>query len=101
MSGCLRKTDGEEVAGEKGRRPGRGGAGEESRSPLHTADNQQQLGHTLQVETTGAVLGDVPCLRGTCGEKEEAVTTWPARPPTAAVMLVTHRTARDAVAATM
>lgn len=43
-------------------------------SALHTADNQQQLGHTLQVETIGGVLGDVPRLRGTCGENRESIT---------------------------
>lgn len=60
------------------RKEGVGAGLGESWSPLHTADNQQQLGHALQVETVGAVLGDVPRLRGTYGEKEEAVIMWPA-----------------------
>lgn len=68
----------------------------ESWSPLHTADNQQQLGHALQVETAGAVLGDVPRLCGTCGEKEEAIITRPASLPPADMRLVLHRAVRDA-----
>lgn len=50
-----------------------GGQGWGSPGSLHTADDQQQLGHALQVEAVGGVLRDVPCLRGTCG-KTEAVT---------------------------
>lgn len=70
----------EGATGEKGK-VGRGGGGKRAWSPLHTADNQQQLGHALQVETARGVLGDMPCLRGTCGEKEEAITAWPTSPP--------------------
>lgn len=32
---------------------------------LHKTDDKEQLGDTLQVEATGAVLRDVPCLSGT------------------------------------
>lgn len=35
------------------------------------------------------------------GRRKEVVTTWSASPPTTDVMLVTHRTARDTVVATM
>lgn len=59
-------------AGGEGRCWGRGRG--DSWDPLHTADNQQQLGHALQVETVRGVLGDMPCLRGTCGENKEAIT---------------------------
>lgn len=34
------------------------------------------------------------------GRRKEVITTRPASPPTTGVMLVTHRTARDAVVAT-
>ena len=68
----------------------------ESWSALHTADNQEQPGHALQVETVGAVLGDVPRLRGTYGEKEEAVITWPASPPPADTRPGLHKAVHDA-----
>lgn len=32
---------------------------------LHKTDDEEQLGNALQVEATGALLGDVPCLCGT------------------------------------
>lgn len=78
------------------RKEGVGAGLGESWSPLHTADNQQQLGHALQVETIGAVLGNVPRLRGTCGEKEEAVITWSASPPPADTRPVLHKAVHDA-----
>lgn len=78
------------------RKEGAGAGLGESWSPLHTADNQQQLGHALQVETVGAVLGDVPRLRGTYGEKEGAVSTWPASPPPADTRSVLHKAVHDA-----
>lgn len=77
LSGRLRKTDGKEATAK-----GRGGGTAGETGPLHTADNQQQLGHALQVEAVGAVLGDVPRLRGTCGEKEEAIIMRPREPTT-------------------
>lgn len=43
------------------------------------------------METAGAVLGDVPRLRGTCGEKEKAIITRPASPPPADTRPVLHR----------
>lgn len=78
------------------RKEGAGARLGESRSPLHTADNQQQLGHALQVETVGAILGDVPRLRGTCGEKEEAIIMRPVSPPPGDTRPVLHRAVCDA-----
>lgn len=58
-------------------------------SLLHTADNQQQLGHTLQVKTIGRVLGDMPRLRGTWGRINRSSSfTQSTSPHTADRMLV-------------
>lgn len=38
---------------------------EKQKNHLHKTDDKEQLRDTLQVETAGALLRDVPCLSGT------------------------------------
>lgn len=78
----MRRKRPEEVGGRQGGGRGRGA----ECGPLHTADDQQQLRHALQVKAIGGVLRHMPGLRGTCRKIQRLSL------PMADVTLVMHRT---------